>query len=84
MKDFGQLNLGLTQTFFNKKLTLTLNARDIFKTMDTEFVYNQGTIKSSGSRKSDTRWIGMNIRYNFGIKKKDEKKSVPAFEEPEF
>lgn len=84
MKDFGQLNLGLTQTFFNKKLTVTLNARDIFKTMDTEFVYNQGTIKSSGSRKSDTRWIGMNIRYNFGIKKKDEKKSVPAFEEPEF
>lgn len=84
MKDFGQLNIGLTQTFFNKKLTITLNARDILKTMDTEFVYNQGTIKSSGNRKSDTRWVGLNIRYNFGIKKKDEKKSVPAFEEPEF
>ncbi|MGE5356041.1 MAG: outer membrane beta-barrel protein [Deltaproteobacteria bacterium] len=84
MKNFGQLNIGLTQTLLNKKLTITVNARDILKTMDTDFSFNQGSIKSVGKRVSDTRWFGLNIRYNFGLNKKEEKKSMPAFEVPEF
>ena len=84
LKDFGQLNIGITQTLFNKKLFLTLNARDILNTMDTHFTYNQGNIKSSGNRKYDTRWVGLNVRYNFGIKKKEDKKAMPGFVEPEF
>ncbi len=83
MKNFGQLNLGITQTFFDKKLSITLNARDILKTMVTEFEFNQGTIRSIGDRYTDNRRVGFNIRYNFGIPKKDEKRNIPGFEEQE-
>ncbi len=83
MKNFGQLNIGLTQTLYNKKLSISLNARDILKTMLTEFAFNQGAVSSSGDRYSDNRRFGINIRYNFGLKKKDEKKGLPTFEVPE-
>lgn len=83
MKNFGQLNVGLTQTFLNKKLTVSLNARDILKTMGTEFSFNQGSINSIGDRFSDSQRVGFNVRYNFGMKKKDEPKGMPGFEEPE-
>lgn len=81
MQNFGQLNIGLTQTFLNKKLTVSLNARDILKTMGTEFSFNQSSINSIGNRYSDSQRIGINIRYNFGMKKKDEQHGMPGFEE---
>lgn len=83
MKNFGQLNLAISQTFLDKKLSVTLNARDILKTMVTEFEFNQGTISSIGDRYTDNRRIGFNIRYNFGIPKKNEKRNMPGFEEPD-
>ena len=76
MKNFGQLNIGITQTLFDKKLTITLNARDILKTMQTEFSLNQGSINTYGSRYSDNQRFGIRIKYNFGISKKEEKKGV--------
>lgn len=84
LETIGQLNIGLTQTFMNKKLTVTVNARDILKTMDIDFLYNQGSIRSSGTRKTDTRWAGINIRYNFGIdRKKEDRSQMPQFQMPE-
>ncbi len=74
LKTFGQLNFGLTQTFLNKKLTVTLSARDVFRTMVTEFTLNQGSIYTYGDRYTDNRRFGVNIRYNFGIRKKEEKR----------
>lgn len=84
LKPFGQLNLGLSQTFFNRKLMITLHARDIFKTMNTEFVFSQGSTYSTGDRYTDNRRIGINIRYNFGLRKKEDRNGLPGFEEPEF
>jgi len=83
MENFGQLNVGLTQTFLDKKLSITLNGRDILKTMVTSFDFNQGSIQSSGNRYTDNRRFGFNIRYNFGLKKKEENRNMPGFEEPE-
>ena len=83
LKNFGQLNVGLSQNFFNKKLTVTINARDILRTMVTEFEFNQGSIYSYGNRYTDNRRFGINIRYNFGIKTKEERRGLPGFEEPE-
>jgi hypothetical protein len=80
----GQLNMGITQNFLDKKLSITLNTRDILNTMNTKFVYNQGTINSSGNKIPDTRWVGFNIRYNFGLDKKSDKKEFPSFENQEF
>ncbi len=74
LEPFGQVNIGLNQTLFNKKMTITLNMRDVFKTMKTVFTINQGGIISSGDRYSDSQRFGINLRYNFGVKRKEVKK----------
>jgi hypothetical protein len=79
LNTFGQLNLGLNQTFFDKKLSITLSARDILRTMVNEFRFNQGNISTSGNRYSDTRRFGINIVYNFGIPDRHEKVKKMVF-----
>jgi iron complex outermembrane recepter protein len=83
LKTFGALNMGLSQTFMSKKLQITLNARDILRTMVTAFELNQGSIISSGDRYTDNQRFGINIRYNFGIKTKEEKKGMFGVEPEE-
>jgi len=80
MNTFGQLNLGLKQTFFNNKLSVTLSLRDALRTMKNEFSLNQGSINTTGRRYSDTRRFGININYNFGIPEKKEKERKINFE----
>ncbi len=80
MENFGQLNVSLNQTFFDRKLSVTLSARDIMRTMVNEFRLNQGSISSYGSRYSDTRRFGINILYNFGIPAKKEKEKSFGFD----
>ncbi|MBS4014429.1 MAG: outer membrane beta-barrel protein [Bacteroidetes bacterium] len=81
LKTFGMLNFGLSQTFLNKKLTVTLSARDVLRTMVNEFEFNQGGVSSYGSRYTDNMRFGINIRYNFGIRQREEKKSpLPQME----
>ncbi len=72
LSTFGQLNVNLAQQFMNKKLVVTLSGTDIFFTSSNDFKINQGSIKASGYRQSDTRRLGLNIRYNFGFRKKEE------------
>ena len=81
LENFGQLNAGIHQTFFHKKLTISFHARDILRTMETEFNLDQGGIQTYGSRYSDNQRFGINIRYNFGVKSKEERKGMPGFEQ---
>ena len=74
LENFGSLNFGLTQTLFKKKLSITLSGRDVLRTMLTKFSINEGNINSTGNRYSDNQRFGINLRYNFGMKKKDEHK----------
>ncbi len=83
LNDFGQLNIGIHQTLLGKRLTISLNARDIFRTMLTEFSLNQGSIHTYGNRYADNHRFGINIRYNFGMEKKDERKGLEGFENSE-
>ncbi|MDD3877742.1 MAG: outer membrane beta-barrel protein [Bacteroidales bacterium] len=76
LDDFGALNFGISQTFLDKNLLINISARDVLRTMVTKFQLNQGTIQSYGDRYTDNQRIGINIRYNFGIKKKDEMKDM--------
>jgi len=75
LSTFGQINIGISQSFFNDKLTISINARDILETRKYEFQINQGSLISTGSRISDSRRIGFKLRYNFGIPPKKEKKN---------
>lgn len=77
---FGQLNLGLNQSFLDKKLNVTLNANDVLRTMVTRFTLNQGSVSTFGERYSDNQRIGLNVRYQFGIRKKEEQRSPLQFD----
>jgi outer membrane receptor protein involved in Fe transport len=69
---FGSLNATINRQFMKQKLTVTLSMNDIFYTNQNDFTINQGSVNAFGNRRSDTRRVGINIRYNFGIKKKEE------------
>lgn len=83
LNTFGQVNAGFSQSFMKKKLNVYINMRDIFRTMVTQFELNQGSQHSSGDRYTDNQRFGINIRYNFGLEKKDEKKKLNGFETEE-
>lgn len=72
---FGQLNFGLSQSFLNKKLKVTLSANDVLRTMEVGFQLNQGSLNTEGFRYSDNQRYGINIRYAFGLKKEEERGS---------
>jgi iron complex outermembrane receptor protein len=69
---FGALNVSLNRKFLKDKLIVTLSGNDIFWTNRNQFTLVQGSVRAEGTRLADTRRVGINIRYNFGIRKKDE------------
>lgn len=73
LDNFGQLNSSLNRQFLNKKLTVTISMNDIFFTNKNTFTLRQGSIYAVGLRESDSRRWGINIRYNFGVKPKEQK-----------
>jgi iron complex outermembrane recepter protein len=72
LSNFGGVSANVNRTFLNRKLTVTLNVSDVFFTNRNDFELNQGSIKAEGRRVADTRRVGLNIRYNFGIRKREE------------
>ena len=61
---------------------MTVSVNDIFKTNRNDFTIRQGSIDAYGTRGGDTRRFGINLRYNFGIRKKEENQMFPM-ESPE-
>ncbi|MFN8355637.1 MAG: outer membrane beta-barrel protein [Spirosomataceae bacterium] len=74
--NFGGLNLSLNRYFLNRKLLITASLNDVFYTFNNTFTLNQGNIAAEGFRRSDTRRFGLNIRYNFGIKRKEDRANM--------
>ena len=72
LSSFGSLNFSINQQFLNKKLMVSLSATDILFTNNNQFSLQQGSVNATGYRESDTRRFGLNIRYNFGFRKKEE------------
>ncbi len=82
LSTFGAFNMSLNQQFLKKKMTVSVSANDIFFTNNNKFTINQGSINASGFRKADTRRFGINIRYNFGFRKREEN-NIFNMESPE-
>ena len=80
LSNFGNLNLSVNRQFLNKKLMATLSFNDVFYTNKNSFTINQGSVSAQGFRRGDTRRIGLNIRYNFGFRKKEERSNEMNFE----
>lgn len=77
----GQLNLSVNRALFNKKMNVIVSFNDMFYTNKYKFQIDQPGIAATGERFTDTRRVGLTLRYNFGIKPKEEKSeefSAPA------
>lgn len=83
LSSFGSLNLSLNQQFLKKKLIVTASLSDVFATFRNEFTINQGNVTANGFRQGDTRRFGLNVRYSFGIRKKEENNNMFNLESPE-
>lgn len=70
--NFGNVFASINRYFLDRKLQITLNANDLFYTNRNSFSLNQGNIQAVGERRADTRRFGFNLRYNFGLKKREE------------
>ena len=80
LQTFGQLNISLNKAVFNKKMNLILSANDILRTNQYSFNLQQAGIVANGNRLNDTRRVGLTVRYNFGVKPKQENNN--KFEAP--
>jgi Outer membrane protein beta-barrel family/TonB-dependent Receptor Plug Domain len=83
LTSFGALNTSINRQFLKQKLIVTLNMSDIFATNKNNFIIKQGSVNASGFRQADTRRFGINLRYNFGIRKKEENNNIFNVESPE-
>lgn len=70
--DFGGVSLTVNRQFFNRKLVVTLSLNDLLYTNRNTFSLNQGNVQATGDRRSDTRRVGLQLRYNFGLRKRQE------------
>ncbi len=82
LSTFGQLNTSINRKFLKEKLVVTLSLSDMFGTNKNNFTINQGSVNASGFRQSDTRRVGINLRYSFGIRKKEENNNMFNAEPP--
>jgi hypothetical protein len=73
---FGSLNASINRKMLKEKLTVTASCTDIFYTQPNDFTSHVGTINAYGTRSADSRRFGINLRYNFGFNKKDDRKSM--------
>ncbi len=81
--NYGGMGMNISRQFLQKKLTVSLVASDVFFTSNNSFVFQQAAFTASGSRENDTRRIGLNLRYNFGARKKEEGQNPMNLESPE-
>ena len=80
LKTLGQLSLSVTKLAMAKKLSIIFSGNDILLTNTPDFHIQQGTVVGNGHRIQDSRRISVTLRYNFGIRPKEEKKQ--NFEQP--
>ena len=73
LSDFGTLNATINRQFLKKKLTITASYNDFLYTNKNNFVLKQGSQNAVGYRATDSRRLGVSLRYNFGIKPKENK-----------
>jgi hypothetical protein len=71
--DFGSLSFDLNRYFLNRKFIAALTVSDVLYTNRNTFALDQGNIVAIGDRRADTRRVGLSLRYNFGLKKRDER-----------
>ncbi len=75
LNTFGGIFVSVNKSILKKKANIILSVNDLLRTNQVSFNLQQGNVNAEGTRINDTRKLGLTIRYNFGIKPKEEKKS---------
>lgn len=78
LNTFGGLFVSVNKSILDKKMNIILSVNDLLQTNRVSFNINQGNVQATGERINDTRRLGLTLRYNFGGKPKEEKKSFEA------
>ena len=81
LNTFGGMFISATRSLLQKKLSMIVSLSDVWRTNKTTFRFDRNDQIVSGSRINDTRRLGITLRYNFGIKPKEEKKN--GFDAPQ-
>jgi iron complex outermembrane receptor protein len=81
LKNFGGMVVSANKSLLKRKANLILSVNDVFRTNYNRFTFSRNGQLVEGTRRNDTRRIGITIRYNFGVKPKEDKK--PGFEAPQ-
>jgi hypothetical protein len=80
LNTFGGLFVSVNRSIMQKKANIILSVNDLLQTNRVGFSLNQADLLATGKRINDTRRLGITLRYNFGIKPREEKK--PSFDTP--
>ncbi len=78
LNTFGSLFASVNKSILNKKANIILSVNDLLQTNRVAFNINQGNVAATGERINDSRRLGLTIRYNFGKKPNEEKKTFQA------
>lgn len=65
VEGFGWVDLGITKTIMQEKLTIALNGTDIFKTQVVNATINFADIDTSIRQYRSTQGVRLTLRYNF-------------------
>jgi iron complex outermembrane recepter protein len=74
LKTFGTLNFTANKSVLKKKLNIILTSNDVLRTNKIMFNVNVPKFVGNGINYSDTRRIGIGLKYTFGAKPKTEPK----------
>ncbi len=80
-KTFGTLNISANKSILKKKLNIILSVNDLLRTNKFMFDINVPNFVANGQQYTDTRRVGIALKYNFGLKPKPEKRQ--GFEVPQ-
>ena len=88
IEPYGNVDLAIKRNFYKNLISLTINANDIFNTLQTKTIYNlYPYYNQEVLRKNQTRSLGVNLQIRFGSKstklpadnfKKNMKKDKPT------
>jgi hypothetical protein len=80
--NMGQINVSVTKTMLNRRLSIVLSGNDILKTNRSAFTLHQANLFVNGTRVQDSRRFGITIRYAFGTIHEEKASSFNQVEVP--
>lgn len=83
LNTFGGVFVSANKSLFKKKVNLIVSISDLLRTNKAVFEFNRNGQHVTGSRINDSRRLGISLRYNFGVKPKEEKEKKNNYEAPQ-